>query len=186
MCFCLLCSVQAIYPSPDPASLLDKRIMSLVQYARKVEGDMYEMANSRVSKHFDVLLQWYRKTIVCAVKLEPWCKAFKDSRKRNGFRHHRHDTMQPGKGYCVCSAKYQSHLAQLRMGVVGWRMFLPLNSIISRSDYFTLHITRRAGVQNGETTGRVFCCRNSEDLSMLMYRRGKPWCICLTLFTLYC
>ena len=41
--------VTTIYPVQDQSALQDRRVVSLIQYAKKVEKSMFEVAQSRVS-----------------------------------------------------------------------------------------------------------------------------------------
>jgi len=52
----LLSSVTTIYPVQDQNALQDRRVMSLIQYAKKVEKSMFEVARSRVSAYMLIVI----------------------------------------------------------------------------------------------------------------------------------
>ena len=51
--------MEAIFPTPDPSLLKHDRMIDLVQYARKVEGDMFDSANSLVSNWNSLIIKVY-------------------------------------------------------------------------------------------------------------------------------
>ena len=48
-CVLWMFRVTTIYPVQDQNALQDRRVMSLIQYAKKVEKSVFEEAQSRVS-----------------------------------------------------------------------------------------------------------------------------------------